>query len=402
MRILLVHESYQQKGGEDVVVSAERRLMESHGHEVVFFGRSNHDLSNRSIFSTVRAGVETVWASSVCRELKAVISKAAPAVAHFHNTFPLISPSAYYACAELGIPVIQTLHNYRLICPAATFLRDGKTCEECLGRRMALPAIGHGCYRGSRVATAAVAAMLCVHRAMGTWQEKVDLYVALSQSARQRFVDGGIPAERIAVKPNFVDPDPGPKEAVGEYALFAGRLASEKGLDLLIAAWDRLGEKIPLRIAGDGPLKESIAEQLTQKSIHGIEMLGAVEPCEVVKLLRKARFLVVSSIWYECFPMIIAEAFACGVPVIAPRLGALAEIVTDGKLGLHFSPFSAEDLADKVRWAWTHSAEMLEMGRHARAEYEAKYTADRNYEIFVEVWSRLGIIPGFVEGKTWN
>jgi glycosyltransferase involved in cell wall biosynthesis len=282
---------------------------------------------------------------------------------------------------------VQTLHNYRLLCPGGLFLRDGKVCEECLGRSVPWPGVAHACYRQSRPATAAIATMHAAHRAMGTWQEKVDLYIALSEFARHKFMEGGLPPDRIVVKPNFVDPDPGPKQDDGAYALFVGRLSKEKGLSVLLSAWKRLRAAIPLRIAGDGPLMGEITNGAGAKDIRDVQLLGQITPNAIASLMRGARFLVLPSITYENFPMTVAEAFACGVPVIASRLGSLAEIVTDGLNGLHFSPGDPDDLAAKVDWAWKNPRELDEFGRAGRKEFEEKCCASSNYKRLMQIYA---------------
>jgi len=221
---------------------------------------------------------------------------------------------------------------------------------------------------------------------MGTWKRKVDVYVALTEFARRKFTEGGLPAERIAVKPNFVVCDHGAKKEPGEYALYVGRLAEEKGLRVLLGAWERLRETIPLRIAGDGPLKAELAKEIGAKELRGVEMPGQVSREDIVTLVRGARFLVFPSIWYETFGLAIIESFACGVPVIASRLGSMAEIVEDGKTGMHFTAGDEADLAAKVEWAWNRPEELLCMGRAARQEYEAKYTAERNYSRLMDIY----------------
>jgi glycosyltransferase involved in cell wall biosynthesis len=300
-------------------------------------------------------------------------------VAHFHNTFLRISPSAYYACRAAGVPVVQTLHNYRLLCPAATFYRAGGVCEACLGRLVPWPGVVHSCYRGSPAASGVVTAMLTTHNLLRTWTRLVDVYIALTEFARQKFIEGGLPAEKIIVNPNFVDPDPGLRESDGSYALFVGRISPEKGVRLLLRAWQGLKGK-PLKIVGNGPLIDEVRAFVQQQRLECVEVLGPHPREEVLSLMKQARFLVFPSEWYECFPLTIAEAFACGVPVIASRLGAMAEIIEEGRSGLHFTPGDPEDLLAKVEWAYTHPPEMVQMGRRARQEFEAKYTAERNYE----------------------
>jgi glycosyltransferase involved in cell wall biosynthesis len=236
--------------------------------------------------------------------------------------------------------------------------------------------------------------MLAAHRTLGTWREKITAYIALSQFARQKFIEGGLPAERIAVKPNFVHPDPGRKRGPGEYALFVGRLSEEKGLRVLLKAWEHLHTDIPLHIAGDGPLKNELQGAISGNKIRGCTALGPLSGADVLRAMQSARVLIVPSVWFEGFPVTIAESFACGLPVIASRLGSLHEIVDDGCTGMHFSAGNPEELAANVEWAWSHPSEIAAMGRNARAEYEAKYTAEINYEFLVGLWNQLGIGSG--------
>lgn len=388
MKILTVHNKYQHRGGEDAVVAAETRLLESQGHAVIHYERDNDELKGKSWIGALAIATETVWSFSNHTALREIMKTDRPDVAHFHNTFPLISPSAYYACAEAGVPVVQTLHNYRLLCPGAAFLRDGKVCEECLGRAVPWPGVLHGCYRGSRPATLATAAMLSVHRAMGTWQNKVNLYVALTEFARRQFIEGGLPADRIVVKSNFIANRPARQAFGGAYALFVGRLSAEKGTQLLPVAWHWLQTQTPLRIVGDGPLLKPLLKDIEREGLASrIEVMGRRASEEVGAIMAGARFLVMPSVWYEGFPMTVVEAYACGLPVIASRIGSLAEIVEDGVTGLHFNPGDAKDLATKVEWAWTHPEEMEEMGRAARREFEAKYMAERNYQTLMRIYA---------------
>lgn len=388
MVILFIHNYYQQPGGEDAVVAAEARLLEEHGHRVVGYERHNDELRGGGLVGAIAAGIGTVWAVRSFRDIKKLLAKEKPDIVHFHNTFPLISPAAYYACAGAGVPVVQTLHNYRMLCPAATLLRDSKVCESCLGRSVAWPGVVHGCYRKSRTATALVATMSSIHRAIRTWKTKVDLYIALSEFARSKFLAGGLPSERIFVKPNFALRDPGPGRKPAVSVLYVGRLSEEKGIRVLLDAWRQLEEPIPLRIAGDGPLHTDIKLRIKSATRSDAQLMGRISPADVHEQMRSAHFLVQPSVCFENFPLTIAEAFACGVPVIASRLGSMAEIVRDGVTGLHFEAGNAADLAAKVEWAWNHPEEMARMGRAALAEYEAKYTPEINYKILMQIYQR--------------
>jgi glycosyltransferase involved in cell wall biosynthesis len=388
MKILVAHNFYQQPGGEDAVVHAETGLLRRHGHTVSTYLRSNAEITTDGFLSRWGLGLNTIWSHRSYREVIALIKSEKPDVAHFHNTLPLISPAAYWACSEAGVPVVQTLHNYRLLCPVATFYRDGHICEECMHHSL-IPGIRYGCYRNSRAATAAVSAMLNFHRWKGTWTEKIDIYIALTEFSRNKFIEAGWPADNILVKPNFVHPDPGVCDERRNYALFVGRFSHEKGIRTLLQAWEKLN-RIPLKMVGDGPLAEEVHQARRGHQLKGVEIVGRRSRDEVFELMKGARFLVFPSEWYETFGMTIGEAFACGLPVLASRLGAITEIVEGGRTGIHFTPGDPEDLAVKVEWAWTHEKEMQEMGKEARREYEMKYTAERNYTMLMDIY-RLAI-----------
>ena len=329
----------------------------------------------------------TIWNSAVYREIRALIQSERPHVAHFHNTFPLLSPAGYYAARAEGVPVIQTLHNYRLLCPNALFFRDGGVCEDCLGKVIPWPGVAHACYRTSRSSSAAVAAMLTTHRAMGTWNGAVDAYIALTGFARQKFVQGGLPADKTRVKPNFVYPDPGSGQGRGEYVLFVGRLSQEKGVETMLTAWQRLGTNVPLRIVGDGQLAPRVRE--VARRHDGVEWLGQQSKERVLALMNDARALIFPSVWYEGFPMVIAEAYAVGLPVIASDLGSMSSLIAHGRTGLLFRSGDSDHLAAQVEWASMHPAELETMREEARKEFEVYYTAERNYEFLMRIYREV-------------
>jgi glycosyltransferase involved in cell wall biosynthesis len=379
--VLLSHNHYQQPGGEDQVFKAEGALLEAHGHRVVRYTLHNDSIADMSRPELAKA---TVWNGATYRELRALIGREQPQVAHFHNTFPLISPAAYYAAQAEGVPVVQTLHNYRLVCPNALFFREGRVCEDCSGKVIPWPGVAHACYRGSRSSSAAVAAMLTAHRVLGTWPRTVDTYIGLTEFARQRFIRGNLPAEKIVVKPNFVHPDPGAGRGDGEYVLFVGRLSEEKGVDTLLKAWERPQVGVPLKIVGDGPLASQVAKA-TERSGE-VEWLGRQPQEQVLTLMKEAKALIFPSVWYEGFPMVLAEAYAVGLPVIASDLGSMSSLVVHGRTGLRFPPGDPEELASQVEWISTHSADLQRMRTEARAEFEAKYTAERNYQLLMDIY----------------
>jgi len=381
MKVLAVHNRYQRPGGEDQVFVDETALLETRNHRVLRYEVHNDQVKQVNRLTLAK---DTVWNTSAYRELGALIRRERPDVVHFHNTLPLVSPAGYYAARAEGVPVIQTLHNYRLLCPVALFFRDGRVCEDCMGKAIPWPGVVHRCYRGSRAASGVIATMLTVHRALRTWTEMVDVYVALTEFARNKFIEGGLPAGKIVVKPNFVAPDPGQGQGGGGYALFVGRLAPEKGTETMLAAWDRLGTRIPLKIVGDGPLRDRVVEAAARQPT--VEWLGHRPTADVHALMGKADMLVFPSQWYETFGRVAAEAFATGTPVIAANIGAVAELVEHGRTGLKFRPGDPEDLVTQVEWALSHSAELRNMREEVRAEFEAKYTAERNYRALMEIY----------------
>ncbi|QCB47783.1 glycosyltransferase [Hydrogenophaga sp. PAMC20947] len=375
MRILIAHNTYQQRGGEDSVAEAEVDLLRAHGHQVAVYTRSNDEIRHMPAISVAR---QTLWSSQTSKDLAALIKNERPDVIHVHNTFPLVSPSLYWAATHAGVPVIQTLHNFRLLCPQAMFLREGKVCEDCLGKVPWRGAV-RGCYRESKVQSTLLAGMVTLHRAMGTWNEKVTRYIALNEFCRKKFIDGGLPADRVVVKPNFVDFEALPSVERNGF-LFVGRLSSEKGVDVLVNATRSLPQ-VQVRVAGTGPEADLL------NGVPGIQALGALTGDAVRTEMSQAIALVLPSICYENFPRTLVEAYGSCMPVIASRHGAMAELVKDGVTGLLFEPGNAEDLASKMRWAQEHPQEMARMGRSARERYEERYTPQRNYQELLSIYT---------------
>lgn len=376
MRVLMVHNAYQQRGGEDSVVESEVALLRQHGHEVHVYERHNDEVGQVPKW---QLAAETVWSLRTVRDVQALIAGFRPDVMHVHNTMPLVSPSVYWAAKKLGVAVVQTLHNFRLLCPQAMFVREGQVCEDCLGK-VPWRGVVHKCYRESRVQSAVLVGMLTTHRVLGTFTAKVDRYIALNEFCRAKMIEGGLAGDRISVKPNFVDWQAVPRWDQRAGGLYLGRLTPEKGVDVLIKALARSRSDVRMRVVGGGPMADSVAVA------SGMEYLGFLPLAEIWGQLATASYLVVPSVWYEGFPRTIVEAFASGVPVIASRLGSLAEVVTDGQTGLLFNPADDEDLAAKLAWADSHPQEMIRMGQAARQEYEARYTPERNCAELIEIY----------------
>jgi glycosyltransferase involved in cell wall biosynthesis len=383
MNILVVHNLYRQPGGEDRVVENESALLARHGHKVVHYTADNDAIDR--INPIALAGM-TVWNHGSYRAVRDILAREAIDVMHVHNTLPLASPSVYYAAAAEGVPVVQTLHNYRLLCPNSLLFRDGHACTDCSTSRTSMPAVKHACYRGSRAATTAIAAMLWVHRAAGTWENHVDAYIAPSEFARKMFAAGGLPEERLHVKPHFVDGDPDAGRGGGGYALFAGRLSAEKGIETLLQAWEQLHTQIPLVIAGDGPLAPMVTDAAAR--LPGIRWVGRQSREALNSLMRRAELLVFPSVVFETFGQTIIEAYAAGTPVAASSGGAGAELVTPGRTGFLFQPGDAPDLARRtVEWL-NQPWRMAAMRAAARTAYETRYTGDANYRQLMDIYER--------------
>jgi len=390
MRVLLLHNRYQLAGGEDGVVQAEKSLLEVNGHQVSLLEVSNHDIKNP--WDKATTAVMAIYSYPAKQQVSSEIARFSPDVVHVHNFFPLLSPSIYDACREHGLSVVQTLHNYRLACPKAIPFRDGKICEDCIGELVPWHSVVHSCYRNSRVQSLVVAAMNTWHRLRGTWQERVDAYIVFTQFQKGKMVQAGLSAEKLYIKPNFVfaSNSLNQTDERGNYLLFVGRLSEEKGVSVLIDAYLQNNLCIPLKIAGDGPLRK-ILEQTVKNSSgkNAIEFLGFQDKHKVLSLMYNAQFLIFPSIWYEGFPLTIAEAFACGLPVIVPKLGSMAEIVEDGVTGLHFEAGNSADMAAKIQWATTNPETMITMGKKARLVYEAMYAPEANYQQLIAIYEQV-------------
>lgn len=381
VRVAVVHNSYQQGGGEDVVVQNEVDVLSRARLRVDLYTTDNDRVGDHN---PLALAIKTIWNRSEFRLLTRWLSQRRPQVVHVHNTLPLISPAVYSAAHATGAAVVQTLHNFRFLCPSATLYRDGMPCELCVGKAVPWPGVLHACYRGSRAATSAVAAMLVAHRIRGTYRHEVDHYIALTDFAKETFVRGGLPGERITVKPNSVaDAGTSPYEPAAAM-LTVGRLSDEKGIHVLADAWRRNAGPLPLRVVGDGPMRPLV--DALGRDVPSVTVLGRMSFEDVQKEYRSASALVFPSTCYESLPMTIVEAYAAGLPVIASRLGAMAEVVHDGRTGLHFDPGDPDDLARKVAWFRAHPDEACRMSVEARREYELRYTPERNLEQLLAIY----------------
>ncbi len=384
MRVAILHNRYAQRGGEDAVVETEAELLRKAGCEVALFFVENAPLL-RSRTARLHAAARARWNPEMVERIARFLSEHPADVAHVHNFFPLLSPAAHVTLKALGIPVVQTLHNYRLACANGAFLRDGRPCEECVVRGP-WRAVRWGCLRGSRLASAVWAEATATHRRRGTWHECVDRFVAPSEFTRRKLVAAGLPAERIVVKPNPVA-DPGPPAPPGRGAVYVGRLSPEKGVALLLDAWRTLPGAPPLAIAGGGPEAASLRERA--RGIPGVRFLGEVSRERVQDLLAAAAFAVAPSLWYEVFPVAVAEAMAAGRAVVASDAGALSELVEHGATGLLFRSGDAASLAAACQSLLDDAQQSAALGREARARYEDELTPERGTQRLLAVYAEV-------------
>lgn len=387
MKILLCHNFLRSSApsGEDSVYRNEHSLLKAQGAEVSVFERFNDLIDESTLAKRMKLGLNTAWSNKTYCDLSDLIKKTQPDIAHFHNTFPLISPSAYVACYDNQVPVVQTLHNYRLICPNGLLLRNALPCEDCVGPSL-IPALRYRCYRGSLPATGAIVWMLARHRWQGTYRRMVNRFIALTDFSASRYVKGGFPKDQIEVKPNFLLNVPKRGGGKGNYAVYVGRLAEEKGVRTLLSAWKAMNG-LPLKILGDGPLRSPL-ESLAKKANLPIEFLGYCKQEQIHKIVGEGQCLIVPSEWYEGFPMVILEAYACGTPVVAARIGSLDEIVKEGESGVKFEPGNPVDLANTVKKLLADPHGIRRIRAAAYFHFQQQYTSERNYLQLMGIYKR--------------
>ncbi|QDY85906.1 glycosyltransferase family 4 protein [Paenibacillus polymyxa] len=385
-KVLIIHNFYQQSGGEDKVVEQESAMLRSRGIETEHYYVHNDSIQSKGLANMAKLAVEAAWSFPEFKRIKELLLRVKPDVVHVHNFFPVISPSVYHACERLGIPVVQTLHNYRLICPAATFMRGNEVCEKCLHGSL-LHSIRHGCYRGSQLQTIPVAAMIKFNELIGTWQHKVSRYIALTEFARDKFAESGLPLDRIAVKPNFIHHQAvkAKYDSNDRYLLFVGRISAEKGVRNLLQAWSQLENRDGLRllIIGDGPEKAELAAAYPQEDIR---FLGKQDGDTVLDCMSRAMYVMVPSIWYEGFPMTIVESYSVGTPVLCSRIGALEEVVEDGVTGFHFQHDDLGNIKTVIRHAVAYE-DYTAMRQKVAENYAAHYTEEVNVKQLLAIYS---------------
>jgi glycosyltransferase involved in cell wall biosynthesis len=381
MKILMLHNRYLIPGGEDQSCSAEVALLRECGHEVELIEEDNRRVGQ---LGKVRTALNTVWSRESYRRIDEKLRKNTFDILHVQNFFPLWSPAVYYAATRSNVPVVQTLHNYRLMCVNSLLFRDQHVCEECLGRMLPWRGVLHACYRDSRAASAVVAAMVGAHKLAGTWRNRVRAYIAVSEFTREKYIQGGFPREKIAVKPNFLHPIPASGQGGGGYALYVGRLSPEKGIVTMLEAWKSANTPLVLKVVGEGPLAELV--MAAAKVCSKIEYVGSKFLSEVLDLMRSAEFLVFPSEWYETMGRTIMEAFAVGTPVVATNIGPPATMVTTGETGFHFQPGDVAELRNRVEWCSRNPDQLRTLRGKAREVFETRYTGAANLEMLLAIY----------------
>ncbi|MGR3812139.1 glycosyltransferase family 4 protein [Jiulongibacter sp. NS-SX5] len=373
MRLLIIHNTYKHKGGEDSVVNQEYELLKRHGLKVEILGFENDSLPKNKVLLFSSSIYNTVSYKKVLEK----ITSFKPDVIHIHNLFYSASPSILYAAKELNVPVIMTVHNYRLVCNAATLLRDGAVCEKCIDKTLPLYGIKNACFQESRLKTAQLNLITGLHKVKGTWTSKISKYIFLTEFAQKKIASSSLKLDlkNCVVKPNFVaDFGNSQIESRANSYLFVGRLSKEKGIDTLIESFKKLSH--PIDIVGSGPLEEVLKN--ASSDYPNITFLGQRSKEEVIQLMKNCKALIFPSIWYEGMPMTILEAYSCGTPVISSDIDNVNEIVINGKTGLHFETGNTDSLSKIVNEFDSTDYQYLYDG--ARKEYELKYNPETNFE----------------------
>lgn len=373
-KVLIVHNYYQIPGGEDTVVANEKQLLEEHGHKVILYTRHNSELNEITKMQKILLPFSTVFNLRTYREVKKIIKEEQIDVVHVHNTLNLISPSVYYAAFSEKLPVVQTVHNFRFLCPGATFFRDGHLCEECLSKGL-ICAIKNSCYRGSRLQTMACVVSTWIHRILGTYGRLN--YICLTDFNKEKLLNlKQIQKNRVFIKPNFVEP----AEKIVTYKerknqfIYVGRLEEIKGIDVLLRAWSFLEKDAPkLLLCGKGPLEKWAQTYINEQRLETVQMLGYVPNEQVRELISQSKALILPTQVYEGFPMTIAESYACGTPVIGSDLGNTGSLIEHGKNGLKFKHTSPESLAEAIE-------KMINTPFELNDEMVHRYSREDNYK----------------------
>ena len=380
MNILLIHNYYQLRGGEDVVFQAEADLLKNNGNSVNIYSVNNDNVV--SLFTKIFIAIFLPFNVKQYFRLKRYLLKTSPDIVHIHNYFPILSPSIFYACKSVGVPVVHTLHNYRAVCPTAVLMHNGMLDERSV-KGSSWWGVVKKVYRNSFFGSLSLVVMIEMHKLLGTWRSKVDRFIVMSEFSKGKYIDSGWPEHKVAIKPNFIFDHSWEDSEVSEgYCLFVGRLSEEKGIETLLNSWQNISSS--LKIVGDGPMKDYVKANLTSS----IEYLGQQDKDHTLSLVKNASFIIIPSICYETFGMVVVEAFLCGTPVLVSRLGSFETLVDNHVTGLHFNAGDANDLSRKAQWLIDNPESAREMGKNARNEYLSKYTPEKNYEMLMDIYKQ--------------
>lgn len=382
MRILSIHNEYLIRGGEEESRQAEVSVLKHYGNDVSSYIENNTKVSS---LSQVGVALRTLWSKESYRVVKHLLKAQRHDVLHVQNFFPLISPSVYYAAHSERVPVVQAVRNYRFLCANSFLYRDGQVCELCSKKSFKIDAIQHKCYRENRAASATAASMHLLHSLLHTWN-RIDKFVAVSEFVKKKMIEGGFPKEKIAVKPNFVYPDPNGSLQKEDYIIYVGRLQAEKGIQHLLAAIRSMKSSIKVKIIGVGSLESEVVEATKNKNI---EYLGKKTLAETYDIIGKAKALVIPSLWHEPFGRVVVEAYAKGTPVIGSRMGGIPELIEDGVTGYTYEAGNTDDLANQIERIYQDEALTTEMGLAAREVYLKKYSPESNYRMMMDIYSQL-------------
>ncbi len=383
MNILLIHNRYLFAGGEEEVLRSEAKMLEMKGHRVYIYERSNEELSQKNLLGKiVFVGRDLLFASKTYQDINHIVKEFKPDIAHLHNLFYMMSPSLLVALAKHRIPLVQTLHNYRYLCAAGTFFRNGKICEECLTSSRA-KSLTYRCFKNSFMHTWFLKRLIDRLWSGDYLRKYVKRFIALSQFSRQKFISNGFDAAQVTVKSNFLSDDPGVGIVKEKYALYVGTMQPYKGVMTLLKAWQRFPDNYQLKLVGDGPL----LEQLKAFNQHpGVSFLGRCGQTQVLDLMRHSSVVVLPSECYENFPRVIVEAYACATPVIASRIGAITELIDEGKTGFLFEPGNDISLHAAIKKLLTDKDLVTTIGQHARLMFEQRYSMQVNYEQLMTIY----------------
>jgi len=387
VKILLIHNFYQQFGGEDAAALADKALLEAHNEEVSFYARDNAEIRDFPLISRLLFPAQVIYSGRTRRNLAAIVKERRPDIALIHNFFPLVSPSVYHVLHSFHVPIIQVIHDFRFFCPNGWFFTQGQVCERCKKGNY-LSAVRFRCYRDSYLSSALAASSIGLNR-LGGMLEKITAFVCPTVFLKQKLVEGGIQKEKIFIRPHFMDTSPiAPNYRKGEYVLYLGRISPEKGIWTLVRAFQKL-KGVTLRIAGTGPMETDLRRYLKANSIENIELLGFQSGKDKWQLLADSLFVVVPSECYETFGLVVLEAYAVGKPVLASNLGSLPYVVENGKSGMLFEPGNVEDLVKKVKHLIADPSGVASMGFHARGLAETKYSPDQSYRTLLDIAAKV-------------